>query len=120
VNLEKDWRWYGNAGHFCCSQDCEFHLCTEVGEYLISTVGEYYPDGRKGGMKSVAWDKDYYETMVFKWAGRCECGCGLPEISGSEIECRRYETPEQANKGHLDICIGYDCLRPTKNEEETQ
>ena len=39
-----DWEWYGNAGHFICGHSCRFHLCTKVGSYLISTVGEYVPD----------------------------------------------------------------------------
>jgi hypothetical protein len=37
-------RWFGHAGHFICAEWCRFHLCTQVGPYLISTVGEYVPD----------------------------------------------------------------------------
>ncbi len=41
---QSQWKWYGHAGHFICSRWCRFHLCTEVGNFLISTVGEYWPD----------------------------------------------------------------------------
>ncbi len=40
------WRWFGHAGHFICSRDCQFHLATQVGQYLVSTVGEYWPPRR--------------------------------------------------------------------------
>jgi hypothetical protein len=41
---KEDWVWYGHAAHFICGQWCRFHLATKVGEFLISTVGEYWPD----------------------------------------------------------------------------
>ena len=40
---KENWKWFGNAGHLCISQYCRFHLCTKIGKYLISTVGEYLP-----------------------------------------------------------------------------
>lgn len=40
---KKEWKWFGVAGHFICAHYCRFHMCTQVGEYLISTVGEYIP-----------------------------------------------------------------------------
>lgn len=39
----KNWKWFGNAGHLIVSDNCRFHLCTKVGKYLISTVGQYWP-----------------------------------------------------------------------------
>jgi hypothetical protein len=41
---EPGWKWFGHAGHLCVGQWCRYHLCTLVGEYLISTVGEYWPE----------------------------------------------------------------------------
>jgi len=41
---QSEWKWFGNAGHFICSRDCQFHLCTQVGKFLISTVGELWGD----------------------------------------------------------------------------
>jgi len=37
-------RWFGNAGHFICGHWCRFHLTTQVGPWLVSTVGEYWPE----------------------------------------------------------------------------
>ena len=37
-------KWFGSPGHFICSFDCRFHLCTQVGDYLVSTVGELFFD----------------------------------------------------------------------------
>lgn len=39
-----EWKWFGNAGHLIVAEWCHFHLCTQVGPYLVSTVGQYWPD----------------------------------------------------------------------------
>src|SRR5689334_22405875 len=41
---KQEWRWFGNAAHLCVSRWCRFHLATLVGDYLVSTVGEYFPE----------------------------------------------------------------------------
>ena len=105
----KELIWYGNGGHFCGLSDCQFHLCTEVGDYLISTVGEYYPDGYKKGRGMCALglgEKDLYETMVFRISSRCQCGCGLPN-GYDNIETFRYATPKEANEKHRELCEKY-------------
>lgn len=38
------WKWFGTAGHLTVSAWCRFHLCTEVGKYMVSTVGEHWPE----------------------------------------------------------------------------
>lgn len=38
----EDWRWFGCAGHFICGHQCRFHLCTQVGDHLVSTVGDLW------------------------------------------------------------------------------
>lgn len=38
------WKWFGHVGHLCVGRDCEFHLCTQVGKYLVSTLGDYWPE----------------------------------------------------------------------------
>ena len=87
----------------------------------MSTVGEYFRTPEDKEMTPVGgWDKENYETMVFKWDGRCSCGCGLPEIDPSDLECVRYETPKEANEGHLKLCQEYDSLSQTKTEETAQ
>ncbi len=88
--LQIDWEWFGNAGHFMCARWCRFHLCTKVGNYLISTVGEYvHPcHGMGNDAKEAKWlEENYpgediganrkYETMVFLAGERCvSVGCG--------------------------------------------
>jgi len=91
--ITKDkWIWMPHPAHFICAQDCKFFLATKVGKYIISTVGEYFPDFRireiyaklrgktiKGigdeydfnYMKEIGFEELHfggylYETMVFK------------------------------------------------------
>lgn len=96
------WKWFGSAGHFICGHWCRFHLCTQVGSYLISTIGEYWPERavreihasvsdpkwlqenimRKGDDFDYAYMKRFgfqeigherlYETMVFRAGKPCE------------------------------------------------
>ncbi len=40
----KDWIWMPHAGHLCVGDRCKFHLNTYVNGYIVSTVGEYFPD----------------------------------------------------------------------------
>lgn len=96
-------KWFGHAAHLIVGSHCRFHLATQVGDYLVSTVGEYYPDSRVRAItaqvrgieiegKGDAWDRDYnekmgnrgfeeigysrlYETMVF----RTGTPCSIPE-----------------------------------------
>lgn len=42
--MSANWKWFGHAGHFICGHWCRFHLTTKVGKYLVSTVGEYWPE----------------------------------------------------------------------------
>lgn len=132
-----NWKWFGHAGHLCVAQWCRFHLCTQVGGYLVSTVGEYWPPRAvreiHAKIHDVAWfnancgllgdnfDSAYmkrfgfeeigfgrtYETMVFKAGTPCtdeKCGCGLPEIDGSELDFRGYSSVKNATNGHHELC----------------
>lgn len=99
---ESNWEWYGEAGHFICGRDCRFHLCTKIGNYVISTVGKYWPSRSSreihasvhdpkwlaenksllGAYFDAAYMKRFgfeqigfdrtYETMVFRASGKCE------------------------------------------------
>jgi hypothetical protein len=40
----QDWIWMPHAGHLCVSNKCRFHLNTYVNGFIVSTVGEYWPD----------------------------------------------------------------------------
>jgi len=117
---QTEWEWFGNHGHFICGRWCRFHLCTKVGKYLISTVGEYVHAKHSQGSEQIdtAWVKDNYpgkdigagrkyETMVFLAGERCrieECGCGLPKIIFPELYMLGYNKAGCAAAGHLKAC----------------
>lgn len=42
--MEADWKWYGHPAHLIVGDKCRFHLATLVGPFMISTVGEYWPE----------------------------------------------------------------------------
>lgn len=137
---EKDWKWFGNAGHLCVGHDCRFHLTTQIGDFLVSTVGEYWPDSQvrrihaqvtdaawlkdNAHLKGDHWDAAYFqrfgfeeiglerkfETMVFEAGEPCPCGCGLPQINGSDLDMDCYNDAPSATAGHLKMCRKYSRL----------
>lgn len=49
-----------------------------------------------------------YETMVFEAGEPCNtkgCGCGVPTISGSELDFRAYNSSKEARAGHMELCL---------------
>ncbi len=124
---QDDWEWFGKSGHYICGQWCRFHLCTKVGKYLISTVGEYvHPRHGKGvEQDEAAWlaenspgeDIGYnrkYETMVFIAGEMCnnlKCDCGQPKHDGSELDFAGYNMAGEATRGHLEMCRKYANLK---------
>lgn len=131
-----EWEWFGSPGHFICSHDCRFHLCTRVGSVLVSTVGQYFPDEgvrdiiassrgitlrgkgdarradylRQVGYEEIGYGRTY-ETMVFALSGaRCTapaCGCDLPMIIPNELEARGYNDAGAATRGHRELCAAW-------------
>ena len=118
----EQWKWFGNPGHFICAQWCRFHLCTQVGRVLVSTVGEFvHPRHSRGTERD---DKNWwvsnwpgedvgcdrtYETTVFRVFGRVcdreDCQCGTPVLEGCEIDFGGYNLRGDAAKGHLELCL---------------
>jgi len=114
------WLHFGFSAHFICGRWCRFHMATQVGPWLISTVGLYVPNYKTGGSERGESDwlmanpngeeigcGRFYETMVFHAGKACdapECGCGMPEVDGSDIDFRGYLTPREATIGHRDMC----------------
>lgn len=126
------WKWFGNAAHLIVGSHCRFHMATQVGDYLISTVGEWVPPEsmwdynaeRKGITlkgKGDAREADYlrrvgfheigadrlYETMVFKAGEPCdakECNCGIPTIDGHEFDMEPNNTKRDAQDSHMTLC----------------
>lgn len=124
-----EWEWYGKSAHFIMGNDCRFHLATKVGEYMISTIGEYLPDAPireilaksrgiklqgKGDarladyMKKIGYEeigyKRKYETMIFRCAGLCQCGCGQPTIDPEDLWFDCYDNPGESRDGHMKLC----------------
>jgi hypothetical protein len=108
---ESEWEWYGKPGHFIQSHLCVFHLCTRVGGYLISTVGDLREGSKEE--KPLGGGPEPYETYVFRlgrWS-RCDCGCGMPRpYRMAEIEGTRVMTAKQANDKHMEMCRKYAAL----------
>lgn len=124
-------KWFGNAAHFICGDRCQFHLATQVGRYLVSTVGEMWSERSsreinarhadpawlaeheqlKGDFFDAAYMKRFgfeeigyqrkYETMVFKAGKPCTCGCGIPKISGDSLDFAPYNDAKSATAGHM-------------------
>lgn len=139
----KDWQWYGNAGHFICSDWCRFHLLTIVGDYLVSTVGEYIPDApvreimaesrgvtlvgmgddrRADYMKKIGFEevgfRRTYETMVFKLGNEhcteADCGCNMPMVGDwQEQDFDGYNSRGEATAGHYALCHKWAALSAT-------
>ena len=97
-----EWVWHGAAGHNSESDKCKFHLCTDIGQYRISTVGRYHPEGvgRSSPMKATANGCPYgYTTYVFKigaspWEEHLDSD--KVELDGA--------TDEKAERMHMQMC----------------
>ena len=106
---QKDWRWFGSPLHFIAADSCRFHLGTQVGNYIISTVGDYHPQSGSGSRQIIGSGR-YYETYVFTVASESRHGCACPEIQSSEIDSRDYNEDancDEVNAGHLAMCLKY-------------
>jgi hypothetical protein len=130
---KENWIWMPHAGHLIVSRDCLFHLNTYVGKYIVSTVGEWWPDRVVREIHAKIYDKkwflknkdlkgDYfdsayfkrfgyeelglgrkYETMVFKAKKSKEECCPFVIITG-ELDIVGYNAAKDAYKGHLKMC----------------
>lgn len=110
IKSRAHWKWTGYAGHLCVASRCAYHLCTLVRGHLISTVGHYLPK-HSDKIETIAWENDYFETMVFRCKG--EDKNGDPDIISDEIETKRYADSITAEKEHYKMCVKYD--RKSKN-----
>ncbi len=128
--MTKDkWVWMPHPGHFICGNDCRFHLNTYVGKYIVSTVGDLWPDSKireiKARVKGIkiegigdAWDADYmqkigydtigvgrtFETMVFRAVKSNRRCCPWKISSGDNLDFVGYNDPGSASAGHLRLC----------------
>ena len=130
---KEHWIWMPHPGHLIVARDCRFHLNTCVGDFIVSTVGEYLPDSTirdilaecrgielqgKGDarladyMQKIGWQEigagRLYETMVFRAAqapGGAEEECCIYRMAdGMEVDMAGYNNPRDAYEGHLEMC----------------
>jgi len=103
----KDWKWFGKPGHFICGDRCAFHLATKVGNYMVSTIGEYKVERNDNAWSEIGAGR-LYETMVFRAdTGICDvpsCGCGMPIHDGNNVDFAPYNTAGAASDGHMEMC----------------
>jgi hypothetical protein len=124
-----NWIWMPHPGHFICAAYCRFHLTTCVGDYLVSTVGEWVPDAsvrellaQSNGIvlegKGDAREADYmrkmgfheigagrrYETMVFAARKADDECCPWRMADSTELDFDGYNDAGAARLGHLALC----------------
>lgn len=101
--LREEWKWFGMPLHFICSDDCRWHKATQIGEYIVSSVGDMKsPLSPKRGYE-IGHNRSY-ETMVFKVDGTKE-GCACPNFTGSELFCEGSNDHTEADAIHDKICL---------------
>ena len=98
----EEWEWFGFAGHLCADR-CRFHMLTRVGDYLVSTVGAFWPNKNDDEMTQID-DGRNYETCLFKAGPMCDCGCGQPSIEGLEIDSRGSMNAVSSRDQHMEMC----------------
>lgn len=105
---KKDWLWIGIPMHFIGAHDCNFRLATIIGDYVISTVGDWRPGYE--GRQQIGADR-CFETFAFKGWSICNrpgCECGMPIIdNATEIDSDGYNTSQDAQDGHMRMCAKY-------------
>ena len=102
---ESKWKWCGFAGHLIVGYACRFHLATRIGNYLVSTVGDYHPPHKKDeGAEEIGWGRKY-ETYVFKTQTRKTQDCNIcGETDSMEIDSLGYNDWKEAQRGHMRLC----------------
>lgn len=104
---KEDWIWMPHPGHFCAASSCNFRMNTYVGEYIVSTVGEYVPEAnrRSGKLEELGWNR-LYETMVFRAIKSKDPCCPYrADVGGGELDMEGYNTAKDALKGHMALCL---------------
>lgn len=103
--------WYGSPAHFICADRCRFHLATEIGKHIISTIGEFYRKPDDTEPEEIGCDRKF-ETFVFeKIAGRCACGCGIPKFEPCVIDSLPANDRATANRNHVKLCRKYAAVK---------
>lgn len=116
---ESEWVWCAYPGHFIGSCNCRMHLNTRVGDWRISTVGDYWPHplpGEKQKRETIGWNR-WYETAIVHVTGHGEHGDG--EVDGDHwIYGYEGEDPGPAEAGHMEWCRKVAAGWTPDNEED--
>lgn len=89
-------------GHFHGHADCHWFRTTDVGDYRISSIGEYRPGGLANPVLAFDLAGNAYETMVFRLCGIAGCDeLGARHVaSWTNIAGKRYADAVAAHVGH--------------------
>lgn len=94
----------GCPGHLIVARYCNWRRHTQVGNFRVSTLGDYYRSDKAERQTVGSGAADFFETMVFRTSGKLDGGseqCGCREVvDWSGLECRRYATAGEAQAGH--------------------
>ena len=133
-----------HPAHFICGNKCRFHLATYVGKYVVSTVGEYWPE--RGVRKIHAeiydpkwhaankhllgdnYDYEYmkhfgfeeigcdrkFETMVFEARKEKDKCCPWRIVVQKEADYAAYNSADDATIGHNKLCAKWSKKAVTK------
>lgn len=104
---QSKWIWFGHAAHYICARRCRWHLCTQVGQWLVSSVGDFRIKDDEA-MSPIGLEH-FFETMVFRAEPNLctapDCQCGMPKIvKWQEEEVLTYQTAGEAAAGHMRLC----------------
>lgn len=99
----------GCTGHLIVGNSCRWSRNTVVGDYCISSVGDYYI-GEATERTEVGCNR-YFETMVFELlpeeaSGSEGCGCRAVK-EWCEIDMDGYQTAGEAQVGHEAMVAKY-------------
>lgn len=132
MTAKENWIWMPHPAHFICGERCGFKLATYVGNYIVSTVGEYLPDEtvrevhanvrgitldgvgderlfdfiKKCGYFDIGVHRKY-ETMVFhskKSEEKNQCCPYLCDIEKGEVDFHGCNDSTEAYENHMRLC----------------
>ena len=131
---KENWIWMPHPAHFICGDHCRFKLATYVGKYIVSTVGELWPErstreihaqvcnlkwlqenkSKLGDDFDFAYFKEFgyetlgvdrtYESMVFIAEKSKNKCCPYRIIVEKEVDFGAYNSEVEAVKGHYKLC----------------
>lgn len=109
---KRDWiQIKSHAGHFICSERCNFFRNTYVNGYIVSTVGGMLKDSpsHPQDYEDIGRDRKY-ETMVFTAKISEMACCPFQMADAQELEMEPYNNEYDAIVGHTNMCYKYDSL----------